>query len=334
LLNAIITTNQGNARPYYADAASLACQDIFSGVFGRDVAVFPVTSGTAANALALAHLAQPYEAILCHETAHVNVDEAGAPEFFTHGAKLLPIPGEKGKLGAREVSTLMETFTGSVHQPHPSVISISQPTEWGTCYTLEEIKEITQVARRYGLSVHMDGARLANAICHLGCAPADVTWRAGIDTLSFRWHEERSDVCRGSRHFRYQAVVEDRPAEKTGGPYDGQIAVHFKSALRNVQQQLLADAWLMCQFRRAIARAAIGPNRSVISVHAGRGKSGVCAIPVDAGVNEVSEQGIELKVWLHADQPVVRFACSYCTSESDIQLLLTNIHRVFEGRER
>jgi len=150
-----------------------------------DLVAFPVGTGTAANVLALACCTSPWGAIYCHPQAHISVDEANAPEFFTGGAKLCPVDGSAGKLDPRQLARLLaEPVYGVVHHPQPSAVSITQATECGTAYAPEEIAALATAAHRHGLRLHMDGARFANALAYVGCAPAELSWRAGVDVLS------------------------------------------------------------------------------------------------------------------------------------------------------
>ena len=185
ILAAVVAANEGSAPPYGADELTQRMESRFAAVFERDLAVFPVATGTAANALALACVTPPFGAIFCHAAAHINTDECGAPEFYT-GAKLLPLPGADGKLSPDELeSALAAAPFGSQHAVQPAAVSISQATEAGTVYTPDEVRAIADIAHRFGLIVHMDGARLANALAALAVSPAHATWRAGVDVLSF-----------------------------------------------------------------------------------------------------------------------------------------------------
>ena len=153
-------------------------------IFQTDCEVFLIFNGTAANALALAHLCRSYHGVICHENAHSQTDECGAPEFFSGGAKLIPTPGRNGKLDLGNVETAVLRYR-DVHSPKPKVISLTQATELGTVYQREEIERICEFARAHSLFVHMDGARFANAVAALGCSPKSITWEAGVDVLCF-----------------------------------------------------------------------------------------------------------------------------------------------------
>ncbi len=185
VLSAIAAANHGTAHSYGDDDFTRRLHHLACEIFECDLVIYPVATGTAANALALAALAPSHGGIYCHETAHVQKDECGAPEFFTAGAKLIGLPGDAGKISvARIAPAYAEAQERGIHQVRPAAISLSQATEWGTVYTPAEIAAVTDFAHGAGMHVHMDGARFANALVHLGCAPAQASWRAGIDVLS------------------------------------------------------------------------------------------------------------------------------------------------------
>lgn len=158
-----------------------ACEQLRQ-LFETDCQVFFVFNGTAANSLALASLCRSYHSVICHDLAHVETDECGAPEFFSNGTKLLHVHGPGGKYDLAEVERVI-TRRSDIHYPRPKVLSLTQATEVGTLYTPDEIRAAGELARRYGMKVHMDGARFANAVASLNVAPAEMTWRAGVDVL-------------------------------------------------------------------------------------------------------------------------------------------------------
>ena len=184
VLEAIAAANRVDTA-YDGDALSKKLDGAFSDLFGTDVAALWVTTGTAANCLALASMVPPHGGVLCHREAHINTDEAGAPEFFTHGAKLIPLDGEGAKVTPEAILAARRAIRADVHQVQPHALSITNATEYGLVYTPDEVAALSGVAKELGLGLHMDGARFANAIARLGCHPGDVTWRAGVDALSF-----------------------------------------------------------------------------------------------------------------------------------------------------
>ncbi len=186
ILEAIAASSRVNAPAYGADDYTARAEAMLAEVFETEISAYLVATGTAANALALSALAQPWDAVFCHEEAHVHDDECGAPEFFTGGAKLVGILGEGGKItpaGMRE--TLSRFPRGLVKGCQPGALSLSQATEAGTVYSEGEIAALCDVAHAAGVRVHIDGARFANALVASALSPADLTWRAGVDALSF-----------------------------------------------------------------------------------------------------------------------------------------------------
>lgn len=170
---------------YDGDRWSQALDARMSELFETEVRALWVPSGTAANALALAALCPPHGGILCHRNAHIQNDECGAPEFYTHGAKLMLLDGEGAKIAPQAITDACALIRDDVHQVQPHAVSITNATEYGLTYTADEVAAIGAVTREHGLALHMDGARFANAVVHSGASPADLTWRAGVDALSF-----------------------------------------------------------------------------------------------------------------------------------------------------
>lgn len=185
ILDALRDVNDGTARAYGYDDWSAAAEQRLRDVFACDLAAFLVVTGTAANSLALAACCPPYGAVVCHAEAHITTDECGAPELFTGGAKLMGVPGAACKLMPDAVARMLGQMGRGEHEQRPSVLSLSQATELGTVYTADEIAALTTLARERRMRVHMDGARFANACARLGATPADLTWKAGVDVLSF-----------------------------------------------------------------------------------------------------------------------------------------------------
>jgi threonine aldolase len=185
ILDAILASSCVYAPAYGADVYTARAQALLSETFETKVAAFLVTTGTAANALALSALANPWDAVFCHEEAHIHDDECGAPEFFAGGAKLIGIAGDGGKITLDGLRETLERFPrGLVKSSQPGVLSLSQATEAGTVYGVSEVSELSSMAHRNGISVHMDGARFANALVSVKATPADMTWRAGVDILT------------------------------------------------------------------------------------------------------------------------------------------------------
>ena len=185
IMEALAAANAGAAMPYGYDAWTQEAAEALRALFETQAEIFFVATGTAANALALSAMTPPYGGVLAHEEAHVNTDECGAPELFTGGAKIIPLPGDGGRIAPEQLAARLAGFVHGEHQVKPAALSITNATEYGQVYTPDEVAALSGLAHEAGMGVHMDGARFANAVAHLGCAPADVTWKAGVDALSF-----------------------------------------------------------------------------------------------------------------------------------------------------
>ena len=181
---AMAEANAGHEVSYGDDLFTQRAADRIREIFETDCEVFFVFNGTSANSLSLASLCQSYNSVLCHELAHVETSECGAPEFFANGSKILLLGGANGKIDPAEIEPAVKKRT-DIHYPKPRALSLTQATEVGTVYSLAELQALTETARRHGLRVQMDGARFANAVASLGAAPAELTWRAGVDVLCF-----------------------------------------------------------------------------------------------------------------------------------------------------
>ena len=185
VLDAIVKANSGVEASYGADSGKKRVDQLFCDLFEREVQVFLVATGTAANALCVAATTPPWSMCISNVESHINDEECGAPEFYSHGAKLLSLPGEGGKLSPKIVEDYVAALPIASFQMPAKSISLSQLNECGQSYKLTEIKAICDVAKKYNLYAHMDGARFANALVNLNCSPAEMTWKQGIDILSF-----------------------------------------------------------------------------------------------------------------------------------------------------
>lgn len=240
VMAAITAANQVDTA-YDGDAWSRRLNAAFSALFEREVEALWVSTGTAANGLALAALCPPHGAILCHRDAHIQVDECGAPEFYTGGAKLLLGDGDGAKLDPAGVAALLGTIRkGDVHQVQPHALSITNATEYGCVYTPQETAALGDLCKARGLKFHVDGARFANAVARLGCAPADLSWRAGVDALSFGF-TKNGGLCA-------ECLILFDPALAEAAHYRRKRAGHLLSKGRYLAAQILAmvdgDLWL------------------------------------------------------------------------------------------
>jgi len=239
VMEALIAANSGNVPSYGNDKCSINLKKKFSEMFEKEVEIFPAISGTASNSLALSVLAPVFGKIYCHELSHINTDECGAPEFFTGGAKLIPLRGPEGKINATDFSANIRG-TGNVHLPQPAVVSITQSCETGTIYQLDEISTISEIAHAQGLKVHMDGARFSNAIASLKVSPAEMTWKSGVDVLSFGGTKNGCIAAEAVIFFNKDLVGNFPFLHKRSG--------HLISKMRFISTQLDAyisnDVWL------------------------------------------------------------------------------------------
>jgi threonine aldolase len=320
ILESLVRANAGALPSYGGDEITARLGRRMNEVFERDVAVFPVVSGTAANALALATLVPPHGAVLCHADAHIAADECGAVEFFSHGARLVTIEGADGKLTAEAIAHALGRFrAGFVHHSQPTAISLTQASECGTCYRLDEIAAIAAIARAHGLKLHMDGARFANAIAHLGCSPAEATWRIGIDALSFG-ATKNGALCAEAVVFFDSEIVRDFE-------YRRKKSGHLVSKMRFLSSQLLSyleeDRWLGSARRANAVAAQLG--RALESI------PGVAlAHPVEANAvfacvpDELAARwraaGAHFYDWAPpaGGRTLVRLVCGFATPDADI----------------
>ncbi len=225
---------------YDGDALSQSLDKTFSDLFETECEVVWIPTGTAANSIILAHFVRPWQGILCYEEAHIEVDECGAPTFYSGGATLMTLPGRGAKIDAEALKERIRSIRNDVHQVQPAAISITNATEYGLAWRAQEIGEISEIARGKGMKLHMDGARFANAVAYLDCAPADVTWRAGVDALSFGFTKNGAMMAEAIVFFGGSGGPGVRELKKRGG--------HLLSKGRFVAAQIRAmltdDLWL------------------------------------------------------------------------------------------
>jgi threonine aldolase len=218
ILDAIAASSRVYAPAYGADEYTARAETLLCDMFETKVAAFLVTTGTAANALALSALVNPWDAVFCHAEAHIHDDECGAPELFSAGAKLVGIAGEGGKITPDGLLETLERFPrGLVKGVQPGALSLSQATEAGTVYGVSEVAELSSIAHRHGISVHMDGARFANALLSAKASPADMTWRAGIDILTLGATKNGALACEAVVFFDTARAVNFAFQRKRGG---------------------------------------------------------------------------------------------------------------------
>jgi threonine aldolase len=258
VLEAIAASNRVDTA-YDGDAWSKRLDGAFSDLFETEVRALWVSTGTAANCLALAALCPSYRAILCHKDSHIEVDEAGAPAFFSGGAKLVLLDGPGAKITAESVAAACDRIRPDVHQVQPAAISITNATEYGLVYRPAEIAELGQLAKARGLGLHMDGARLANAIATTGESLADTTWRAGVDTLSFGFIKNGGLSAECLILFRTELADEVLVRRKRAGHLSSKGRMHAAQILALLEGGLwLENARASNAAAQVLAKAASG----------------------------------------------------------------------------
>ncbi len=321
ILRALEAANTGNAMPYGEDELTRGLQAKFCEIFETEVLVFPVATGTAANVLALSVMTPPYGEVFCHENSHINVDECGGAEFYTGGAKLRALPGAAGKISAGALEAAI-AGVGDSHHAQPAAVSLTQTSESGTVYTLDEIAEIAQVARDHNLNLHMDGARFANAVVSLGCSPAEVTWKAGVDALSFG--ATKNGVLGA------EAVIFFKRELAEGFVYRRMRGGHLVSKMRFLSAQLDAyldgDLWLR-NARHANAMAArmaegLAALNGVSIVSPVQANEVFLRLP-EAMIQGLFDRGFQFYRWGAAADSEARLVTAFNTVPADVDALLS-----------
>lgn len=322
-LAALEQANQGYALSYGSDPWTERAAEALRQFFETDCEIFFVFNGTASNSLALSHLCRSYHSIVCSSVAHIETDECGAPEFFTSGTKILTTPAVNGKISVAEIEKVVRA-RDDIHYPKPRVISLTQSTECGTVYTVEELREIHETALRHNLRIHMDGARFANALAHLQVAPKNITWKVGVDVL-----------CLGST--------------KNGAPV-GDVVVFFNKKLAEEFDYRCKQAGQLASKMRFLAAPLLGMLESGALLGNARHANAMASL-IEKALVEFPEVRIIYPVEgnaVFADLPVAvaegllargwhvynfiggayRFMCSWDTRQDDIDALLSDLRQL------
>jgi threonine aldolase len=324
IIAALAAANQGAVPSYGEDALTARVTRRFCDLFERDVAVFPVATGTAANALCLAACTPPWGVVYCHREAHIAVDECGAPEFYTGGAKLALLDGADAKLQpATLAQALANGGAGVVHHAQPAAVSLSQATECGAVYRPDELAALAELSHRHRCALHVDGARFANALVTLGCSAADATWRAGVDLLSFGATKNGALAA--------EAIVVFDPALAATIGYRRKRAGHLFSKLRFLSAQLdayLADELWLRNARHAntlARRLADGltrlANQGLALAHPVEANELFVRLPAPVRVG-LEADGFLFHGWGAPEDGVVRLVTSWCTDPADVDKLV------------
>lgn len=333
IMAALARANEGYAPSYGGDKLTKRVEARFSDLFEREVAVFFVATGGAANSLALSQLCPPWGMVLCHEESHIQMDECGAPEFFTGGAKLVPIKGFSGKLTPGSVKAALGGFPERPPHGMPArALSLTQATECGTVYSAGEVSALSAAAKAATLAVHMDGARLANALATLKRSPAEITWKAGVDALSFGATKNGCLIA--------EAVVFFDPAAAEEFMFRRKRAAQLFSKMRFIAAQFDAyfegGLWLdMAAHANAMARTLSQGLAAIPGVKVWYPtEANEVFVSFPAGVAEkLRAAGATFYPWVTpgdpADGAMQRLICSWATDKHDVEAFL----RLVEGAQ-
>ena len=324
ILDALLRANRGTALGYGEDEWTAALQRRYAELFETAVRVFPVATGTAANALSLAALGPSWGLVYCSAIAHINTSEANAAGFFGGGLKLMPVAGDYGRIDAAALAEALATIMpGQLHRGVPAAVNLTQATDLGGVYSLDEVRAVTEVAKGRGLKVHMDGARFGNAVARLGCAPAELTWRAGVDVLSFGATKNGGALC--------DAIVVFDPELAAG------LAVQLRRAGQVWSKMRFASAQLIAYIENGLwldmARASNG-----VAARIAAGLSGLNGVRLLAPV-EANEVFLELQRpvmdalegegfrFYRRPNNVARFVCRFDATAADADALIAGLRR-------
>ncbi len=323
-LDAMVRVNHGYSNSYGEDFWTREASNAVRKFFDRDCDIFFVFNGTAANSLALSSICRPYHSIICHEMAHIETDECGGPEFFSNGAKLLTVPGKNGKVDLRAVEARI-TRRADIHYPRPHVLSITQSTEAGTVYTPEELISIRDLARKYGLFIHMDGARFANAAASLKVHPSEISWKAGIDVLCLGGTKNGLAYSEAVVFFNHQLASDfDYHCKQAG-----QLASKMRFMTAPWIELLKDGVWLSNAENANICAKELSEKLSEI-------KQVRVAYPTEANAVFVKmepglEKGLKERGWVFHNFIATgysRLMCSWKTTHDEIEMLLRDIRQI------
>jgi threonine aldolase len=321
IMAALQAANEQPMPSYGADPFTARLQAKAGEIFEKEVVVFPVATGTAANALALAQLVPPYGAVYCYEAAHIVTDECGAPEFYSGGAKMIGLAAADGKILPEQIDKAVAFASEmGVHHVKPAAVSVTQASECGTVYDLAQLAAITAVAKRHGLRVHMDGARFANALAHLGCSAAEATWRRGVDVLSLG-ATKNGALCAEAVVFFDLKIADDFARRR-------KQAGHLWSKMRFLSAQLLAylsdDLWLAnARQANAMATALARGLRDVKGVRMLQSVDAnelFVAMP-EPLITALEADGFQFYRWPYPgfSEAAIRLVTSYATTRADVE---------------
>lgn len=322
-IEAVSKANVGYATNFEAERWTEQALNSLQSFFEHEsLTAFTVTTGTAANAIALGAMVPPYGTILCHWDAHIQTDECGAPEMFSFGARQIPLSGAHGRMSASALEKhLSQARLGVVHALQPSVLSLTNLTEAGTAYTPDAIRELTSIARRWGLGVHMDGARFANAAASVGCAPADLTWRAGVDVITLGTTKSGS--------LGVETIVSFNEKYDTALAFLRKRSGHLAPKTRFLAAQLHAylddQLWLKnAQHANAMATLlarGLAAVEGVSLVHPVEGNEVFVEMPASV-VKRLCDAGCYFQQGWRPEPAHHRFVCSWATRQEEVDAVV------------
>ncbi|WP_418595533.1 threonine aldolase family protein [Ponticoccus sp. (in: a-proteobacteria)] len=327
VMDALVRCNHGVETAYGADRWSQGLDSAYSDFFEKRCFVFPVPTGTAGNGLALGAVTPPYGTMFSHAQAHIVTTEGGAPEFYSGGGRITLIDGADNKITADALRAALDAHgIGNVHHMHASALCLTQATETGVTYTLDELAELSAIARQAGLKVHMDGARFANALVHLGATPAEMTWKAGVDLLTFGTTKNGTMNAEAVITFDPEIARVLRVMHKRAG--------HLSSKMRYMSAQLLSylegDLW-----RRNAARAnghatrvarALGACDAVRLMHPVHINEVFAVLP-PALAEHLKAEGFPLRPWSFGERSGVRIVLSFADSDAEVDAFADCLRR-------
>jgi threonine aldolase len=318
IVAALVECNHGATTPYGMDELSSQVNALYSNIFEREVSVFATPTGTAANGLALGAITPPYGAMFCHEKSHIVTTECGAPEFFSNGARLIPLAGRSHKISPETLVAALKPYqAGSLHQLRASTLSVAQATDGGTIYDCDELGELAKISHSARMKTHVDGARFANALVHLGVSPAEMTWKAGVDILSFGMTKNGAMNVEAVVCFDAETAAVLRYMHKRAG--------FLYSKMRFAAAQLLAyastEVWIenarKANFNAQRLAAALLARPGVTLEDAVQANQIFVHLP-PAVTEALLLAGVRLRPWPHPHGDLFRLVGSFCDTEQSI----------------
>jgi threonine aldolase len=332
ILEGLSQANAGSAMAYGGDDWTKKSEELLSNVFEKEVRSFLVTTGTAANGLALSAIAPPYGAVICHAEAHISVDECNSPEMFTGGAKIIGLHGPAGKISPALIEKTLKGFIRGEHDPKPAAVSLTNATELGTVYSPDEVKAISGVIKPRGMKLHMDGARFANAVAGLSVSPATLTWKSGVDVMSFGATKNGAMMLEAVIFFDTK-LADDFIYRRMRG---GQLVSKGRYLGAQMVAYLKDDLWLEnAKVANGLAKQLADGLRKFEKIRLPNPVQAneVFAVMPRALNDKLLASGAKFYDWMpdslgkaiSEDEIFVRFVLSYATPESEVQRFLALI---------